>query len=79
MKRCYTTKQVAKNIGVGYQTLLRWIYAKKVAEPECLILAGTKLRLWSKDDIQRARKYKVEGLAERRNRKGTGRPKKKRK
>jgi hypothetical protein len=33
MKKYYTTKQVAKKIGSGYQTMLRWLYAKKLAEP----------------------------------------------
>jgi predicted site-specific integrase-resolvase len=68
MKR-YTTQEVAKTIGVGYQTLLRWLYAGKLAEPERMIYGGQNLRLWTKDDIQRARKYKVEGLPSRRNRK----------
>lgn len=75
MKKRYTTKQVAKAIGVSYLTLLRWLYAKKLAEPERMVLGGTNLRLWTKADIQRARKYKREGAASRRNRKGTGRPK----
>ena len=67
MTRRYTTKQVAKAIDVGYQTLLRWLYAKKVAEPERLILGGTNLRLWTKADIQRARQYKAKGYASWRN------------
>ena len=75
MKKRYTTKQVAKAIGVSYLTLLRWLYANKLAEPERMVLGGTNLRLWTKADIQRARKYKREGAANRRSRKGTGRPK----
>ena len=74
MKR-YTTKEVALAIGVGYQTLLRWLYAGKLAEPERMILGGATLRLWTKADIQRARQYKVKGYDSRRSRKGTGRPK----
>ena len=77
MKKYYTTKQVAKKIGAGYQTMLRWLYAKKLAEPERMMLNGASIRLWTKDDLERARKYKVEGAAKRRSRKGTGRPKKK--
>jgi hypothetical protein len=77
MKKYFTTKQVAKKIGVGYQTMLRWLYAKKLAEPERLILGGASVRLWTKEDLQRAQRYKVEGMAKRRSRKGTGRPKKK--
>jgi hypothetical protein len=77
MIRRFTTKQAAKKIGVGHQTLLRWLYAKKVKEPEKLRLGGAVLRLWTPADIGAARKYKVEGLAKRRSRKGTGRSKKK--
>jgi hypothetical protein len=77
MIRRYTTKQVAKEIGVGHQTLLRWLYAKKLTEPERMIFGGQNLRLWTKDDIKRARKYKIEGAAERRSKKGVGRRKKK--
>jgi hypothetical protein len=77
MIRRYTTIEVAKKIGVGHQTLLRWLYAKKLAEPERMIFGGQNLRLWTKDDIKRALKYKVEGAAERRSKKGMGRRKKK--
>jgi hypothetical protein len=76
MEKRYSTKQVAKAIGVGHQTLLRWLYAKKLAEPERMLFSGMNLRLWTKADIQRARKYKQEGGARRRSRKGTGRTKK---
>jgi hypothetical protein len=69
MKR-YSTQEVAKTIGVGYQTLLRWLYSKKLAEPERLSYNGQSLRLWTKADIARARKYKVEGSLSRRSRKG---------
>ena len=75
MKKFYTTKQVAKKIGAGYQTMLRWLYSKKLAEPERLMLGGASIRLWTEADLQRARRYKVEGAAKRRARKGTGRPK----
>src|SRR6201997_2310611 len=41
-------------VGVGHQTLLRWLYAGKVAEPERMILGGASIRLWTKADIKRA-------------------------
>ncbi len=71
MKR-YTTQEVAKAIGVGYQTLLRWLYGKKLAEPERMLFGGQNLRLWTTEDIQRAKKYKKEGAEARRSRKGKG-------
>lgn len=71
----YTTKQVAKKLKIGHQTLLRWLYAKKVAEPERLRLGGSVLRLWRESDINKVREYKEKGLAARRSRKRTGRKK----
>ncbi len=68
MKRYSTTREVAKAVGIGHQTLLRWLYAKDVAEPELITLGGMKLRLWTADDIRRVRRYKTEGMAERRAR-----------
>ena len=73
--RRYTTKEAATAIGVGYQTLLRWLYAGKLVEPERMILGGANIRLWTKEDIKRARQYKVKGYDSRRSRKGTERPK----
>jgi hypothetical protein len=67
--RRYTTQEVAKTIGGGYQTLLRWLYGKKLAEPERMMYGGQNLRLWTKADIQRARRYKIEGRLSRRSRK----------
>ena len=71
----YTTKEVALAIGVGYQTLLHLLYAGKLAEPERMILGGATIRLWTKNDMKRARQYEVKGDHSRRSRKGTGRPK----
>ena len=76
MRKYYTTKQVATSIGVGYQTLLRWLYAKDLAEPERIMLGGVSVRLWTEADLQRARKYKLEGAANRSSRRGTKRLKK---
>ena len=49
---------------------------RTLAEPESIKLGGASVRLWTKADLKRARKHKVEGSASRRNRTGTGRPKK---
>jgi hypothetical protein len=63
----YTTQEAAKAIRVSYQTLLRWLYAKQLPEPQRMMYGGQNLRLWTKADIARARKYKIEGLADRRS------------
>jgi hypothetical protein len=46
---------VAKKIGAGYQTMLRWLYAKKLAEPERKFLGGASIRLWTEAELPRAR------------------------
>jgi hypothetical protein len=74
MTKRYTTQEVAKTIGVGYQTLLRWLYSKQLAEPERMMYGGQNLRLWTKADIDRARKYKKDGRAKRRSRKRKAAP-----
>jgi len=48
------TKEVAEEIGVGYQTLFRWLYAGKLDELERMVLGGATLRLWTKADIKKA-------------------------
>ncbi len=55
----YTTKQVADAVGVSYMTLLRWLYAKQIREPERLLYGGQNLRLWSKQEIAAVRKFKT--------------------
>ena len=44
----------------------------KLDEPERMILGGANIRLWTKDDIKRARQYKVKGYDSRRSRKVRG-------
>lgn len=55
----YTTKQAAKSVGVGYQTLLRWLYAKEIAEPDRMKYGRQNLRLWTKQDIAKLRRFKA--------------------
>lgn len=61
MKANYTTAEVAKEIGVDKSTLLRWLYAGKLAEPkEKLTVGSIDNRVWSAADLERARKFKEE-------------------
>jgi DNA-binding transcriptional MerR regulator len=57
MQGC-TTAQVAKAIGVSKNTLLKWLYAGVLQEPKRTHVAGVRWRVWSKSDIERARKLK---------------------
>jgi hypothetical protein len=65
----YTTRQVAKAVSVHYQTLLRWLYAEKVPEPQRIRLGGQNLRLWTKQEIAAVRKFKAKNYDVARSRK----------
>lgn len=54
----YSTAQVAKVVGVSKNTLLRWMYAGILAEPQRTEVGGIVWRIWSKEDIERARQIK---------------------
>jgi predicted site-specific integrase-resolvase len=58
MKVTYSTAQVAKLIGVDKSTLLRWLYAGKLAEPKHQSFGGVDNRVWSETDLQRAKAHR---------------------
>jgi excisionase family DNA binding protein len=57
MKR-YSTVQVAELLGIGNDTLHRWIHEGKIEAPEIQLVGGVKVRLWTDVDIERVKKYK---------------------
>jgi phage antirepressor YoqD-like protein len=67
----YSTATVARTIGIGKRTLLRWLYEKKIAEPKRLTEGGQDIRLWTERDVERVSRYKEANY-----RKGRGRKKK---
>ena len=71
MLASYSTVQVAQMVEIDKQTLLRWLWAGKVAEPRLYEGGGVKLRVWTDRDVERIRKYKRTHY-----RKGRGRSKK---
>jgi hypothetical protein len=60
MKPTYSTLEVARAIDVDKSTLLRWLYTGKLAEPMHKTVAGVMIRVWSEQDLQRARKHREE-------------------
>jgi hypothetical protein len=60
MKRCYTTGEVAAEIGVDKSTLLRWLYTGKIAEPSQQIIGGVTFRIWTGKDLLKAKKHREE-------------------
>ncbi len=68
MTEC-STAQVARKIGVGRDTLHRWLHLGLTA-PRKQRIGGVSVRMWSAEDLKRAREYKAEHY-----RKGRGRKK----
>ena len=58
MKPSYSTAEVAKAIEVSKKTLLRWLYAGKLAEPKSEVFAGVSSRIWTAADLARAKQFK---------------------
>ena len=69
----YSTAQVAEVLGIGTDTLHRWLKEKKVIAPKISFVGGVKVRLWSEAELDAARKYKAEHYW------GKGAPRKRRK
>jgi predicted site-specific integrase-resolvase len=66
--RNYSTAQAARILGIGRQTLHRWIASGAVAPPRLTNVAGVKVRIWTNRELELARKYKKQNY-----RKGRGR------
>jgi predicted DNA-binding transcriptional regulator AlpA len=64
-----STAQVARKIGVGRDTLHRWLH-RGLTAPRKQRIGGVSVRMWSAEDLKRAREYKDEHY-----RKGRGRKK----
>lgn len=54
----YSTAQVARNLKIGRQTLHRWL-KEGLRAPKKSKIGGVSIRLWTKDDLNRAREYKT--------------------
>ena len=51
----YSSRQVAKKLGLGVSTLSKYISQKKIPEPKSVTTGGITVHLWSDDDIERVR------------------------
>jgi len=58
--KAYSTAKVVRILGIGTETLYRWMHEGKIPTPPLQSLAGMKVRLWSEDDLDAAKKYKAE-------------------
>ncbi|MGA9303761.1 MAG: hypothetical protein WBW31_00015 [Candidatus Sulfotelmatobacter sp.] len=56
----YSTAQVAEILGIGTDTLHRWLKQKRVVAPDLLLVGGVKVRLWSEEQLSAAKNYKAD-------------------
>jgi predicted DNA-binding transcriptional regulator AlpA len=54
----HSTGQVAAAIGVAKKTLLRWLEAGELPEPNTLALGRINYRVWSDEELDRAKQYR---------------------
>jgi len=55
--KSYTTSETAQQLGVSRQTLYTWIERGQIDAPKPLKIGRSTVRLWTKNDIQKARKF----------------------
>src|SRR5215813_7903552 len=51
----FSTRQVAKQLGIDTSTLLRYIRLKKIAEPKSVTSGGMTIHLWTQEEIEHVR------------------------
>jgi excisionase family DNA binding protein len=54
--RTLSTTEAAEKLGVHRVNLQRAIKEKRIEAPPVVSVGGVKIRLWSSDDVERARK-----------------------
>jgi DNA-binding transcriptional MerR regulator len=57
-EKTYTTTEAAAKIGVSYQTLHNWVNSNLVPAPKMVNVGRNSIYLWTKADVERARKLK---------------------
>jgi predicted DNA-binding transcriptional regulator AlpA len=56
--KIHTTAEAAVAIGVSRQTLYSWIEGDKVTAPKLIVTGQKSIRLWTKADIERVKRFK---------------------
>jgi excisionase family DNA binding protein len=62
----YSTAEVAKLLKVDKSTLLRWLYAGKLPEPKHEVFGGVEVRVWTSEDLERAKTHREQRYRKRR-------------
>jgi excisionase family DNA binding protein len=58
--KTYSTAEAAELVGISWDTIHRWMREKKIKAPPPQSVGRIQIRLWTEDDLDRVRKYKVE-------------------
>jgi len=64
LSRTYSTKEVAKKVGVHWMTLHKWLAAGKIRPSAQLDMNGGKHWRWTPKDIAKIKRYKKEHFRE---------------
>jgi predicted site-specific integrase-resolvase len=62
--KTYSTAEVAEVLDISWDTLHRWMRENKFAVPPMRSVGKMKIRLWTKKDVKRVKKYKDEHYGE---------------
>jgi len=52
----HSTRSAAKELGISFISLLRYIKAGKIPAPKAVKVGGSTVRAWTDEDIERVRK-----------------------
>jgi len=52
----YSTRSAAKELGISFMSLMRYIKAKKIPAPEAVKVGGSIVRAWTREEIEEVRK-----------------------
>lgn len=52
----YSTRSAAKELGISFMSLMRYIKAKKIPAPPSVKVGGSFVRAWTRDEIEQVRK-----------------------
>jgi excisionase family DNA binding protein len=55
--KTYTTGQVARLVGVGRDTIYRWLHSKAIRASQTATLGTMKVMLWTERDVAAIREY----------------------
>jgi predicted DNA-binding transcriptional regulator AlpA len=48
----YSTRSAAKELGISFMSLMRYIKAKKIPAPPAVKVGGSIVRAWTRDEIE---------------------------